>query len=134
MQNQISQRPGSDLPPNIVKTLRAMEKAQLAELLSQCCALQKQYGKTPAELETLVEGFSWALADYTMQQIITAMREYVRNASDIPAPADIIKIIEAEREKNKPVPLTEFKIETLRRFQEMGISLTPEQQAKLDAA
>lgn len=76
-----------------------------------------------------MEGFSWALADYSMPQIIAAMQHYVKTASDIPAPADIIKII---TEMNKPKP-HEFTIDDLRRFREKGIPLSQAQKAMLDA-
>lgn len=102
----------------------------MAEILSQLCVLQKRYGRTPDELETLVEGFSWALADYSMPKIIAAMREYVINASDIPAPADIIKLIkEADRPK-----APEVSIEKLQEYAAKGIPLTPEQRTRLSAA
>jgi hypothetical protein len=55
--------------------------------------LQKQYGKTSQELETLVEGFCWILADYPMPVILAALAEYVRREPDIPAPADLVRII-----------------------------------------
>lgn len=96
MKNQLSNPQDRSLPLGIVKTLNAKNKAELAEILSQVCALQKAYGKSPAELETLVEGFSWALADYSMPKIIKALREYVLTHSDIPAPADIISILNRE--------------------------------------
>lgn len=118
------------LPTSIEKTLNARNKAQLAEILSQLCALQKQYGKTQAELETLVEGFSWALADYAMPEIIKAMRKYVLTASDIPAPADVIKIIEGAR---KPSVL-EVSIDTLLTYHRKGIPLTRKQVNRLHEA
>jgi hypothetical protein len=121
----------SGLPTSIEKTLNARNKQQLAELLSQTCALQKAYGKTQAELETLVEGFSWALAEYRMPEIIRGMREYILTHSDIPAPADIIKIIDAKRHAEA---VQKPSIERLREYQEKGIPLTPEQQAMLEIA
>lgn len=36
----------------------------------------------------------WVLADYPMQRILDAMAEYVKRKSDIPAPADIVNIID----------------------------------------
>lgn len=119
-----------DLQASIEQTLSARNKAQLAEILEQVCALQKAYGKTPEELETLVEGFAWALSEYKMYQIIRSMRKYVLSHSDIPAPADIIKIIDSERyeaERNK----SEVSIETLKIYQEKGIPLTPGQLQRL---
>lgn len=119
---------GSGLSKSIDRTLNERSKMQLAEILSQICALQKNYGKTQTELETLVEGFSWALAGYSMRQIIPAMRKYVLNNSDIPSPSDIIRIIE---KPNEPEVL-EFSLERLQTFAAKGIPLTPEQREKLD--
>lgn len=92
--------------------------------------MQKQYGKTPAELEILVEGFSWVLADHSIVKIMAAMREYIQHNSDIPAPADILKIIEKQ---SKP-PCTEIPIETLLRYRAKGIPLSQTQSEKLKSA
>ncbi|UEM08086.1 hypothetical protein JL101_035405 (plasmid) [Skermanella rosea] len=64
--------------------------------MGHVCALQKQYGKTGAELEVLVEGFCWVLQGYAMDVILDALRQYVAvpGNSDIPAPSDIIAIID----------------------------------------
>lgn len=93
--------------------------------------MQKLYGKTQAELETLVEGFSWALEDYEMSNIIEAFRIYIRNKSDIPAPADIIAILEKKREYDLHVPPS---IDDLKRYKSKGIPLSKEQQIMLDNA
>lgn len=71
-------------------------------MLGQVCELQKQYGKTAANLETLVRGFLWVLADYAMTDIIRGIGEYVRRKADIPAPADIVNIIEPPKQEWKP--------------------------------
>ena len=65
----------------------------MTELLSQICVLQKTYGKNQAEIETLADGFCWVLVDYDIEKIKLAMRDYLLNKNDVPAPADIIKII-----------------------------------------
>ncbi len=88
------------------------------------------YGKTPAELHVLVEGFSWVLAEHKMPVILAAMREYVSNNSDIPAPADILKII---KEMQKP-KVAEEPIEVLQRYRDKGIPLTEQQKSRLEAA
>lgn len=97
-------------------------------MLEKICALQKQYGKTPAELEVLVEGFSWVLADYNIVEIQDAMMEYISNNNDIPAPYDIIKIIRSKY----TVPL--MTIEQLIAYRDNGVPLTGEQQARLRKA
>lgn len=93
--------------------------------------MQKQYGKSQSELETLVDGFAWVLADYGMDEIALGFAEYIKSNSDIPAPADIKKIIDSSRYY---ASIEEPDIETLRRYQERGIQLTPRQQAMIDGA
>jgi hypothetical protein len=61
--------------------------------------LQKQYGKTPNELEALVEGFSRILKHIPMDIIIQAIDKYSLNNNDIPTPSDINKIINPPPQK-----------------------------------
>lgn len=77
-----------------------------------------------------MEGFSWALADYTMPKIIKAMRQYVLRNSDIPSPADIRKLL-AEDERNDHVDNTAISSETLRGYRAKGIPLTTAQRRRL---
>jgi len=78
------------------------DKARLTLALGQVCELQKQYGKTSANLETLVNGFLWVLADYPIAEILSALAQYVKRHSDIPAPADIVNIIDPPKAEWKP--------------------------------
>lgn len=87
----------TDSPKN-TSEMKLSDKALLAKTLARVCALQQQYGKTEAELETLVEGFCWALADYPMESIIDAIGRHIRKSPTIPTPADIEAII------NPPAP------------------------------
>jgi len=64
--------------------------------------LQRQYGKTQGELETLVEGFAWALADYTPEEVIHALGQHIRRSPNIPTPSEIIAIIDPPVEPFKP--------------------------------
>lgn len=75
------------------------EKEALSLALGRVCELQKQFGKTTAELETMVEGFCWILGDYPMSTILDAIRVYVKKNNDIPVPADIEKIINPPQER-----------------------------------
>ena len=129
LESQASHQKNNDLQINTPPRLNARSKQQLAELLGQTCALQKAYGKTAEELETLVEGFSWALAEYPIDEITLAMAHYIKTASDIPAPADIIKIIERSREIAK---IKQPDIETLKRYKAKGIPLSQEQERFLN--
>lgn len=89
----------------------------LAKTLARICALQQQYGKTEAELETLVEGFCWALSDYPMQTIIEAIAKHIRKTPTIPTPADIENII------NPPPPKIDWPlyIEIKKRLREGNV-------------
>lgn len=93
--------------------------------------MQKAYGKTQAEFETLVEGFAWALAGRDMAQVTRAFRAYVLGHSDIPAPADILKLMDGFRVADG---VERPSVERLREYRAKGIPLTPAQQAELAAA
>jgi hypothetical protein len=80
------------------------DKARLAEALARICALQRQYGKTEAELKVLVEGFCWALSEYHMDSILQAIKQYIKTRPDIPAPADIEAIL------NPPLPKPDWAV------------------------
>lgn len=91
--------------------------------------MQKAYGKSKAEIETLVEGFAWALSGVDTREVSAAMREYVLNNSDIPAPANILKIVKHNRDVAR---IGTADIEQIKRYRDRGITLTPAQQSQLD--
>ena len=93
--------------------------------------MQKAYGKTQAEFETLVEGFAWALAGYELSEVVRAFRSYVVSHSDIPAPADIIRLVQAARPYDGLEPPS---TERLREYLAKGIALTPAQREQLAGA
>lgn len=75
-------------------------------MLSQCCVLQKTYGKSQAEIETLVEGFDMILGDGdSMDDVRRAFLDYMKNNADIPSPSDIIKNLKNIRHKKGVVTL-----------------------------
>lgn len=92
--------------------------------------LQKAYGKTKNELETLVEGFAWALEGHDIEDITQAMRIYIKRQSDIPAPHDIIKII-AEEKKRGYRDNAAISDATLVGYVNKKIPLTPAQSSRL---
>lgn len=69
------------------------EEAAILKAITSLCALQKQYGKTSAELEALLNGFLWLLDDVSTENILMAMKQYANSHNDIPTPADIRNII-----------------------------------------
>lgn len=78
----------------------------------------------------LVEGFSWALAGYSVFDIKRAFQAYIKENADIPAPANIIKIIKEFKEYDG-IELPD--VEKLREYNRRGIPLTPKQQAMMGA-
>ena len=88
--------------------------------LAQVCELQKQYGKTAANLETLVEGFMWLMDGTPMDKILDAMKTYVLTHNDIPTPSDLLKIINPPEE-----PLSKAVFIALCQAKDRGEYLTP---------
>lgn len=80
--------------------LRAEEKAELAKTLSRICAMQQKYGQTPAEVETLVDGFIWVIEStrYPLNLWLAAMAKHILQSTEIPRPADILAIIDPPKE------------------------------------
>ncbi len=76
-------------------SLKAEDKAELARTLSRICAMQQKYGQTPAEIETLVDGFIWVIeaSHYPFNLWIAAMAKHIMQSTEIPRPADILNII-----------------------------------------
>lgn len=54
------------------------------------------------ELETLVEGFAWCMAQYPVELVIRGIGEYIQTHNDIPTPADIRAIIDPVKPEWKP--------------------------------
>jgi hypothetical protein len=69
------------------------DKNRLSKAMSLICLLQKTYGKSPDQLGMLVEGFAWALSDFSVDEVLEALKKYVASKPDIPAPSDIIAIL-----------------------------------------
>lgn len=65
-------------------------------MLFQCFAALKVYGKQPEELAAVNAMFQLVLSDYAMADIRKAFGVYLRRHNDLPAPADIVQIIERD--------------------------------------
>lgn len=106
------------------------DKARLAIALSQVCALQQAYGKTRAELETLVDGFCWAMEGYSMESIINALQHWVRGLrkTTIPTPADLLNIIDPPKE-----PLTACVYMEIKKRSREGEYIYPKERDYCDA-
>ena len=59
----------------------------------------KLYGKEPEQLDSVTRMFMFVLADYPYEKISEALRFYSKHYNEMPAPADIVTIIERG---NKP--------------------------------
>lgn len=70
------------------------EKSNLAVIIGRVFDLQKQYGKTTSQLETIVSGFCWVLEDYPFDIIVEGFKKYIKYNPTMPTPADIIAIID----------------------------------------
>ena len=96
---EVSSPKAKPLPPSIapkpeLKAFTPTEKGNLAMMLSQVCAMQKAYGKAPADLEVLVEGYCLLLDRFRMEQIVAALKDYMLRNEDIPSAASIAKLID----------------------------------------
>ncbi len=60
--------------------------------------MQKGFGRSPEELARLDKAFQWKLGRFTFDQVLEAMERYTDVKSDIPAPADIVQILDPEPE------------------------------------
>lgn len=70
----------------------------MAAILFQCFQALKLYGKEPEALEGTVAMFQLVLADYSIEQIRDGFAQYLKRNSEMPAPADIVNIIDPPRE------------------------------------
>ena len=63
-------------------------------MLGQFLQILRGFGKTADNLESMIMGFEWALADYPHDDIKAAMGKWLRTSNEVPTPADIIAIID----------------------------------------
>lgn len=86
--------------PKLIRDCKASQN-QLTTLLAQVHLLLKGYGEKAEDAASRDAGFQWLLGRFTIDQVRSAFGQYVERNSDLPVPADIIKIIEPP-----PVPLS----------------------------
>lgn len=75
--------------------------SKLSALLLICYDTLDTFGKEPEQLENASKLFAMVLADYSIQQIESAFKIYLKQNSVMPKPADIAKIIDPPKEKKK---------------------------------
>lgn len=71
---------------------------ELRFLLLQTYAALNLIGEDEAATELRFRGFAWVLEDYPIEVITDAFHEFLKFGKDIPKPAEIIEII--DRNKN----------------------------------
>lgn len=69
------------------------DRVQLRELILQCFDTMKVYGKEPEQLKSAAHLFELVLAQYPMEKIQSAFVAYLSANSEMPTPADIVKLI-----------------------------------------
>lgn len=63
-------------------------------VLTKLSKVQKNFGKTPAELEDYVESFEFFIPqEISGLQIVDAMVKYAQTHADMPVPAQVMNII-----------------------------------------
>jgi hypothetical protein len=83
------------------KSWTPVDRINVAAALGKVFDIQKQFGKTPAQLKTIIEGFCWALQRYPADRVVWALGEYLLFRSDMPTPFDIRQLIDPIRETPK---------------------------------
>jgi hypothetical protein len=78
------------------------DKASLATEIGRVFDVQKQFGKTTAQLANVIEGFCWAMKPYPAEHVIWGFSQYILNHSDMPTPSDIVKLIDPKPPAFKP--------------------------------
>lgn len=69
------------------------EKMKLAQGLGVLATIQKSYGKQ-IDVKATIQAWEFVMAEkYLAEQVLMAMKVYMGKSNDIPAPADLIKII-----------------------------------------
>lgn len=101
IQSQKSQNGNSKQKDCVENMTLKSNKKELAKVFAKICSLQKQFGKTEAELKTLVDGFVWMLGDQPALKVFEAIKQYVLRNNDIPTPSDVMNIIDPPKEEHK---------------------------------
>jgi hypothetical protein len=68
----------------------------LTVMLSQSFRALKLYGREPEDFEAINAMFQLVLADYPIDKIKQAFAVYLKRHNELPAPADLVQIIERD--------------------------------------
>jgi len=77
------------------------DKKKLTLLVKSCYEALNTYGKSPDNMEASVMLMQMMLGKFPYEQVRSAFETYLNTNSEMPKPADIIAIIEPERQKKK---------------------------------
>jgi hypothetical protein len=123
--------------------------SKLSALLLICYDTLDTFGKEPEQLENASKLFAMVLSDFTMQQIESAFKIYLKTNSVMPKPADIVYIIEPPKEKKKWCKVTFLEIKRKKRenvfttneenqycedFLKVAVSGEPDERLELESA
>jgi hypothetical protein len=101
LQNMIEQKPQSGGLPSAAasSTLTKNERKEISKILFACFDSMNTFGKGPEAMENIIEAFMMVLNGYQFEKIEEAFKIYMRTQSDMPTPANIIRLIEPPVEK-----------------------------------
>lgn len=68
----------------------------MTEMLTQCFRALKLYGRDADDFDAINAMFQLVLADYPIDKIKQAFAVYLKRHNELPAPADIVQIIERD--------------------------------------
>lgn len=88
---------------------------RISALLLICYDTLDTYGKEPEQLQNASKLFAIVLSDYSIEQIETAFKTYLKRNTDMPKPADIVKIIEPPKPEKKWCKVTFLEIKRKKR-------------------
>lgn len=98
-QQALAKQPASQKNISIWKP---QDKANIAMVIGRVFDLQKAYGKTAGQMETMIDGFCWALKDYDPERVIWGFGQYILSKPDMPTPFDIRNIIDPVKKPWEP--------------------------------
>lgn len=106
MNDHPNSSPNAIVSPGASKQkLKPNDRMKLLNLLTVVLPMQKRYGTSEKELEAILEGWTRALGEFNIQQIVDATWFYVKRYPDIPAPSQIENIIRYNRIERPQNPL-----------------------------
>lgn len=71
------------------------EKAEILKVFTIMATIQKNYGRE-IDVRPTLQAWEFLMGDFSAAQVVSAMTEYMRKSSDMPAPADIIALMKPE--------------------------------------